>query len=190
LVEKLSETDKTELLKIAKKAISSAVRGQAPDKINLDSSSAELQAEGASFVTLTKDGKLRGCIGTLEAYQPLVMDVQEHAIAAAQEDYRFNPVSIDEIESLKIEISHLTTLRKLDYKENNDLVSKLRPGIDGVLIKDGLRRATFLPQVWNQISNGKEFLSHLCMKMGALPDLWQKKQLEVFIYQVEEFSED
>jgi len=190
MAEKLSETDKTELLKIARDAISSAVKGQPLEKINLDSFSAKLQADGASFVTLTKERKLRGCIGALEAFQPLVMDVQEHAIAAAQEDFRFNPVSINEIESLKIEISRLTPLQKLDFEDNNDLISKLRPGIDGVLLKDGIRRATFLPQVWDQISNGQDFLSHLCMKMGALPDLWQKKHLDVYIYQVEEFKED
>ena len=187
---KLSETDKIELLRIARAAISSAVNGQPPEKLNLSTFSTELQADGASFVTLMKSGKLRGCIGALEAYQPLVLDVQEHAIAAAQDDYRFPPVLFNEIEFLKIEISHLTPLHKMDYKDNNDLIHKLRPGIDGVLIKDGARRATFLPQVWGQITDGKEFLSHLCIKMGAQPELWQKKHLDVFVYQVEEFNED
>ena len=187
---KLSNIDKVELLRIARAAISSAVEGQLPEKLALSTFSNELQADGASFVTLMMSGKLRGCIGALEAYQPLVQDVQEHAIAAAQDDYRFPPVSFNEIEFLKIEISHLTPLNKMEYKDNNDLINKLHPGIDGVLIRDGARRATFLPQVWGQISDGKEFLSHLCIKMGAQSNLWQKKHLEVFVYQVEEFSED
>lgn len=186
----LSETDKIELLGIARAAIISAVNGQPPKKLDLDNFPAELQTDGASFITLTKFGKLRGCIGALDAYQPLVQDVQEHAIAAAMEDYRFPQVSSDEIEFLKIEISYLTPLKRLEYRDNEDLISKLRPGIDGVLIREGSRRATFLPQVWEQISNKQEFLSHLCTKMGAQPDLWQKKHLEVFTYQVEEFSED
>ena len=187
---KLSETDKIELLKIARAAIFSAVNNQPLEKLVLSTFSKELRTEGASFVTLTKSGKLRGCIGALEAYQPLVLDVQEHAIAAAQNDYRFPPVTSNEVEFLKIEISYLTPLQKMKYKDNNDLISNLRPGFDGVLIRDGSRRATFLPQVWEQISDGQEFLSHLCIKMGAQPDLWQKKRLEVFVYQVEEFSEE
>ena len=187
---KLSETDKKELLRIARAAISSAVIGQPLEKLDLSTFSTVLQADGAAFVTLTMSGKLRGCIGALEAFKPLVLDVQEHAIAAAQQDYRFPPVFNNEVESLKIEISYLTPIHRLEYKDNNDLISKLRPGIDGVLIRDGSRRATFLPQVWGQISDGREFMSHLCIKMGAQPDLWQKKQIEVFVYQVEEFSED
>ncbi len=190
MTDKLSDTDKAELLKVAREAIISAVNGKPPDQIDLKRLSKNLQNDGASFVTLMINGKLRGCIGALEAYQPLVMDVQEHAAAAALEDYRFNPVSADEVPLLNIEISWLTPTSRLDYSDSNDLVSKLRPEIDGVLIKDGSRRATFLPQVWEQISNCEEFLSHLCMKMGARPDLWQHKHLEVFIYQVEEFKED
>jgi len=190
MTEKLSETDRNELLCIARAAIISAVNGQLQEKLDLSGFSAELKADGASFITLTKSGKLRGCIGALEAYQPLVQDVQEHAIATALEDYRFPPVKNSEVEFLKIEISCLTPLKKLDYQNNSDLLSKLRPGIDGVLIRDGSRRATFLPQVWTQISDRQEFMSHLCTKMGAQPDLWMKKKLEVFVYQVEEFSED
>ncbi len=157
--------------------------------INLNCLSKDLNGEGASFVTLTIGGKLRGCIGTLEAHQPLALDVQEHAAAAALEDYRFNPVSSEEVALLEIEISRLTPLGRLDYSDKKDLMSKLRPGIDGVLIKDGGRRATFLPQVWEQISSCEEFLTHLCMKMGARPNLWQNKHLEVYTYQVEEFKE-
>ncbi len=187
---KLSDADKVELLSIAREAIISTVNDQPLEKLDLNTFSTELQTDGASFVTLTKSGKLRGCIGALEAYQPLALDVQEHASAAAQEDYRFPPVSYNEVEFLKIEISYLMPLQRLEYKDKNDLISRLHPGVDGVLIRDGSRRATFLPQVWEQITSGQEFLSHLCIKMGAQPDLWQNKHLEVFTYLVEEFDED
>lgn len=187
---RLSEKEKKTLLKVAREAIISAINGLPPNEIDISNVSANLRSKGASFVTLTINGKLRGCIGALEAYQPLVLDVQEHAAAAAMEDYRFNQVSIEEIPSLKIEISWLTPTVKLDYSDGKDLLSKLRPEIDGVLIKDGSRRATFLPQVWEQIPNSEEFLSRLCMKMGSPPDLWYKKNLDVFIYQVEEFKEE
>ncbi|MDP2964982.1 MAG: AmmeMemoRadiSam system protein A [Pelolinea sp.] len=185
----LSDTDKKELLKIAREAIIAAVNRQPLNKIELNGLSKNLQVDGACFVTLMINGRLRGCIGALEAYQPLALDVQEHVVAAALDDYRFPPVSADEVHLLNIEISWLTPTRWMDYSDSKDLMSKLRPGIDGVLIKDGTRRATFLPQVWDQISNREEFLSHLCTKMGARSNLWRQKHLEVFTYQVEEFKE-
>jgi uncharacterized protein len=189
MADKLLDADKRELLKIAREAIISAVNNQQLKKIELNKLPEILRENGASFVTLTIKGKLRGCIGALEAYQPLALDVQEHAVAAALEDYRFNPVSAEEEPNLIIEISWLNKPRLLEYSDSEDLLRKLHPGIDGVLIKDGPRRATFLPQVWEQIENGEEFLSHLCMKMGARPDLWRQRHLEVFTYQVEEFKE-
>lgn len=190
MTDKLSDADKKELLIIARQAISAVVNGEPFNKVDLKGLSKNLQEEGVSFVTLTINSRLRGCIGALEAYQPLALDVQEHAIAAALEDYRFSPVTPKEVPLLNIEISWLTPTIHLEYSDNENLISKLRPGIDGVLIKDGQHRATFLPQVWEQIPDREDFLSHLCLKMGALPDLWQKKHLEVLTYQVEEFKED
>lgn len=185
----LSETDRQVLLKIARQAISAAAAGLAVPALNLAAFSADLQANGASFVTLTIADQLRGCIGTLEAYQPLALDVQEHAVAAATQDYRFPPVTTGEVPLLLIEISRLTPTRPLAYNDWRDLIEKLRPGVDGVLIKDGFQRATFLPQVWEKVADPQEFLTHLCYKMGAPGDLWRCKKLEVSIYQVEEFKE-
>lgn len=186
----LSNDDKSVLLKIAREAIQAAANHGPMPWIELDEYSYNLKLEGASFVTLTIDGQLRGCIGTLEAYQPLVLDVQEHAIAAANQDYRFPPVEPQEVPLLEIEISHLTPTQLLDYNDFRELISLIRPGIDGVLIKDNMRRATFLPQVWEKIPQPEEFLTHLCHKMGAPGDLWRKKRLEVYVYQVEEFKEE
>ena len=186
----LSETDRQVLLKIARQAISAAAGGLVVPALDLAAVSADLQANGASFVTLTIQDQLRGCIGTLEACQPLALDVQEHAVAAATQDYRFPPVSAGEVPLLQIEISRLTPTRVLAYNDWRDLIEKLRPGVDGVLIKDGFQRATFLPQVWEKVADPQEFLTHLCYKMGAPGDLWRCKKLEVSIYQVEEFKEN
>ncbi len=136
-----------------------------------------------------RNGQLRGCIGTLEAYQSLALDVQEHSAAAATQDYRFSPVKPAEVDSIQIEISRLTPTRRLPYSDWQELITLLRPGVDGVMIRDGARGATFLPQVWEKLPDPNEFLTHLCLKLGADGNYWQKKKLDVFIYQVEEFRE-
>jgi AmmeMemoRadiSam system protein A len=185
----LALEDRSFLLTLARKSITRAVGHQPPPEITLSSLSPDLQIAGASFVTLTINSRLRGCIGALEAYQPLVEDVREHAAAAAMEDYRFPPVTSAEVGSLHIEISRLTPAHPLDYEDAEDLLQKLHPGVDGVILRDGVRRATFLPQVWEQVPDKEEFLSHLCMKMGTSANLWRTKKLGVQVYQVEEFHE-
>ncbi len=185
--EKLTPSEKETLLKVARESLERGLRGEELPPLSADTPL--LQAEGATFVTLTVNGRLRGCIGTLEPYQPLINDVREHALAAAKNDYRFNPVQPEELDEIEIEISRLTKPIPLAYDDANDLLQKLRPGVDGVVLKDGLRRATFLPQVWQQLPDPRVFLSELCAKMGARSDLWQRKKLDVLVYQVEEFHE-
>jgi AmmeMemoRadiSam system protein A len=186
----LSQNERTALLIIARQAIETAVTGRPLNPLDLGEMPACLYEVGASFVTLTRDGQLRGCIGAIEAYQPLALDVQEHAVAAAMEDYRFPPVTQEELPLVEIEISRLTPPVKLDYKDPADLLAKLRPGVDGVVLRNGVRRATFLPQVWEKVPRKEDFLDHLCIKMGAQPGLWREKSLDVFTYQVEEFKEE
>ena len=185
----LSPDDRKTLLDVAREAMTDAVTGKRKKEIDISSISDVLQQKGASFVTLTIEGDLRGCIGTLEAYQPLYRDVQDHAIQAALEDYRFPPVTAEEIPLISIEISRLTSPVPLPYQRPDELPGLLHPHVDGVILKDGFRRATFLPQVWQQLPDAPMFLSHLCQKMGSAPDLWKHKVLEVSIYHVEEFSE-
>lgn len=185
----LTSTEKSILLNIAREALENSVRGEALETINLDELPDKLREKGASFVTLTIEGYLRGCIGGLEATCSLAEDVQQHAIAAAFNDYRFPPVRSDELDDITIEISYLTPPLPLIYKDPSDLLDRLRPGVDGVVIRDGMRRATFLPQVWEKIPEPEAFLNMLCQKMGTSPDLWQKKIVEVLTYQVEKFSE-
>jgi len=187
--DKLTTEEKDILLKLAREALEAGVRGQELQPIKLKSMPPRLQEDGASFVTLTIGGRLRGCIGALEANCPLAVDVRDHAIAAALQDFRFPNVEPKELPQIEIEVSRLTVPVPLEYSTPEDLLSKLRPGIDGVLLRDGTRRATFLPQVWEKISAPAEFLDNLCYKMGAEPDLWRKKHLDVSIYQVEEFHE-
>jgi len=188
-VQALNEHEKAILLNLARRAIELAVNRHPLPQLNLEEYSPLLRENGASFVTLMIDGQLRGCIGALEPYQPLVQDVCEHAAAAALEDYRFSPVTPAEVPLIEIEISHLTPPQPLDYKDPQDLVNRLRPNIDGVVLRDEFRRSTFLPQVWEKLPNPEVFLSQLCQKMGAPANLWRRKPLQVFIYQVEEFRE-
>lgn len=188
-IEPLSTEEKQTLLRLARQSIQLAVAKRPLQHLRLEDYPPALRADGASFVTLTIHGDLRGCIGALEAYQPLVQDVCEHAVAAALEDYRFLPVSRGEVDLLSIEISRLTPPQPLEYQQPAELVVRLRPNIDGVILRDGARRSTFLPQVWEKIPDTQEFLANLCLKMGASPNLWRMRPLQVFTYQVEEFHE-
>lgn len=177
------------LLSIAREALENSVRGEPLPDIALPQLPTNLQELGASFVTLTILDNLRGCIGTLEAYQALALDVQEHAVAAALQDPRFPPVQPSELKRINIEVSVLSPKMPLDYEGPEDLIDKLRVNIDGVVLQDGYRKATFLPQVWEKLPSKEQFLSHLCLKMGASANLWRHKPLKVFTYQVQEFHE-
>jgi AmmeMemoRadiSam system protein A len=185
----LTDTDRSFLLSLARQSIENSVLGKPIPVLELESLSPLLQEQGASFVTLTSRGYLRGCVGALEPYQSLAEDVREHAIAAALQDYRFPPVQAEEINDIEIEISYLTHPEVLKYENPIELPKILRPSIDGVVIRDGMRRATFLPQVWEKIPDPEEFLEQLCMKMGSPANLWRRKKLDVMTYQVEEFHE-
>lgn len=185
----ISLSEQKYLLALARHAIENAIRHVSFDELDLSVLSPRLREKGGCFVTLTRRGELRGCIGTLEPYQSLVDDVREHAVAAALQDYRFPPVSIIELTDIQIEISILSFPQPVSYHHPLDLAKVIRPGIDGVVLRDGNRRATFLPQVWHQLQDPGDFLDHLCAKMGAQPGLWRQRKLAVEIYQVFEFSE-
>jgi AmmeMemoRadiSam system protein A len=188
-IQVLNEQEKSILLDLARRSIELAANQRPLPQLNLDEYSPLLRENGASFVTLMIQGQLRGCIGALEPYQPLVQDVCEHAAAAALEDYRFSPLTPAEVPLVEIEISRLTAPQPLAYNTPQDLIDCLRPNIDGVVLRDGFRRSTFLPQVWEKLPEPAAFLSQLCLKMGAPANLWRRKLLDVFIYQVEEFRE-
>ena len=187
--DKLTLEEQQTLLRLAREAMELRVKGGKLPPLNVSSLPPHLREQGASFITLTVRGELRGCIGALEAYQPLAEDVREHAIAAALEDPRFPRVSERELNGIQIEVSRLTRPIPLEYKDADDLISKLRPHVDGVVLRDGYHRATFLPQVWEKISDPADFLNNLCYKMGVNQNSWRSKHLDVLTYQVEEFHE-
>jgi AmmeMemoRadiSam system protein A len=185
----LSEADKGQLMKLAREALEAAVRGEAAPPVDLAGLSPDLRRPGCSFVTLTEQGNLRGCIGALHAIDPLYEDVRLHAAQAALEDYRFVSVVPAELPRLEIEISVLSEPQPLAYDRPEDLLRLLRPNVDGVVLLQGMRRATFLPQVWEDIPDPAQFLGRLCEKMGREPGLWRKSKLDVQTYQVEKFTE-
>ena len=146
----------------------------------------ELREERASFVTLTIDGALRGCIGMLEACRPLAEDVAANACAAALEDPRFEPLSHEEFHRLEIHISVLSAPEEVEFRSEADLLAQIRPGVDGLILQDGGRRGTFLPSVWEELPTEELFLMHLKMKAGLPPTYWSDT-LRVFRYTAEYF---
>lgn len=149
-----------------------------------------LQARRGVFVTLNKQGSLRGCIGSLSGVESIVDGVRRHAENAAFHDSRFSPLQAHEFPELQIDISVLTEPVPLTYADGEDLVARLRPNVDGVIVKrSGGAGATFLPQVWEQLPDPRLFLGHLCRKGGMREDAWKTGELDVFTYQVQHFEE-
>jgi AmmeMemoRadiSam system protein A len=185
----LTLAEKRLLLQIAREAVTAAAHGRPAPEINKGALPLILLEPGATFVTLRKHGELRGCIGGLEARWPLYEDVRVHAAQSATQDYRFPPVEPDEVGKLTIEISVLTPSTPLAYDSSAELPARLRPLVDGVTLQWGTRRATFLPQVWENVPDPEQFLSMLCEKMGVAPDTWRQQLLDVQVYQDVKFSE-
>ena len=185
----LSSADRQYLLRLAREAIARHPRREGPPPVDLDTLPEALTRNGASFVTLTKYGQLRGCIGSLEPRRSLVLDVRENAISAAFHDPRFPPVRPDELGVLDIEVSVLSPPQTLSYDGPDDLIARLRPGMDGVVIERGRNRATFLPQVWEKLPDPHEFLQHLCLKAGLSANAYRRPGLDVHTYQVDKFEE-
>jgi AmmeMemoRadiSam system protein A len=171
--------------------------------IEVDDLDEELTQKRGTFVTLTKGGELRGCIGHIEAVQEIYKDIIDNALSAAFSDNRFRPLEQEELNNIKIEISILSEPRELKYTSTEDLLNQLVPLRDGVIIELGRNGATYLPQVWEGWENppssrfirdygraGKEeFLTSLCEKAGLDPDEWKKGNLKVSVYQAEVFCE-
>ena len=158
------------LLTIARNAIGSRFGREA----TAFTPQAELAQPGASFVTLTQNGQLRGCIGSLEAYRALSRDVAENALAAAFRDPRFPPLASDELTRTRIEVSLLAAAQAIDFSDEEDALARLRPGIDGLILTHGNRRATFLPQVWESLPEPRRFIAQLKLKAGLPAAFWDQ----------------
>lgn len=185
-----TESQKRELLRLARKTISEGcTRGLPPEPLQEreDLTDFFLQ-QAASFVTLQKRGELRGCVGSTQAHRTLLDDVIHNAFASAFRDQRFPPITENELTDIKIEISILTPQQRMEVSDEKDLLKQLHPGIDGLLIRNTQYSATFLPQVWKQLPNPRQFLAHLKNKAGMAPGLWPE-DMECFRYQCMKFEE-
>jgi AmmeMemoRadiSam system protein A len=147
----------------------------------------ELERPGATFVTLTETGLLRGCIGTLEPRRTLRADVQQNALNAAFNDPRFPPLGRDELDRIEVEVSLLGPSEPLPCRDEEDLVAKLRPHVDGLVLAFGGRRGTFLPQVWESLPDPREFVRELKRKAGLPADFW-RPGIEVSRYAVAKYT--
>jgi AmmeMemoRadiSam system protein A len=158
------------LLPLARQSIATALR--LPSPVPAPAATPWLRAPGASFVTVTLGGQLRGCIGSLGAHRPLGRDVADNARAAALDDPRFPPLTRAEFGLVQLEVSVLSVPEPYACASRADAVAGLRPGVDGVILAAHGRRATFLPQVWDELADPDQFLSHLMRKAGLPATLW------------------
>ena len=182
------ESEKKALLYIARKTINEGcVQGLPPDP-DWQGQPQRFCQPAACFVTLHKHGALRGCIGSTVAHRPLLADVIHNAFASAFRDSRFPPVTASELSEINIEISLLTPQQRLTVTSEEDLLQTIRPGIDGLLIRNARHSATFLPQVWQQLPSPGQFLQHLKVKAGIAPKEWPE-DMECFCYQCIKFGE-
>jgi len=176
-----SDEQKNTLRAIARDTIAHGLAHGKPPEVDLSGLPALLQETRATFVTLKRDGHLRGCIGTLEARRPLAEDVAHNAYAAAFQDPRFAPVSLAEWPGLDVHISILSPPEAMTVTSEEDLLNQLRPGIDGLILEDGGARATFLPSVWDDLPAPGDFLRHLKNKAGLPAHHWSDR-LRFFRY--------
>jgi AmmeMemoRadiSam system protein A len=183
---RVTVTQGSELLKLARQTLEHRLgRGDAV----VETQDPELLEQGAAFVTLKLDGKLRGCIGNLVPVSSLWLGVRDNALNAALHDHRFKPLSIEELDKVVLDISVLSAPQPLEYEGQSDLLQKLRPDIDGVILRKDRKGATFLPQVWEQLPRPEQFLDHLCVKAGLPQGEWREGDLEIKTYQVQCFHE-
>ena len=170
----LSESEQRELLVIARRSIDSGLTSDTALQLDSVNLADNFLAQIGVFVTLTKSGVLRGCIGSLESSLPLDQTVASAAFSSAFRDARFAPLDITEVEEIRIEISVLSELELLDVSNREDLVEQLSSAQDGLLLEDAGCRATFLPKVWEMVSGPVEFLDQLLLKAGLAVDYWSE----------------
>jgi AmmeMemoRadiSam system protein A len=189
----ITEEQGMRLIQVARRTIAAKLGTLVEaDKVVSDRDLADpaFQEKRGTFVTLKIKNQLRGCMGCLTPSETILEGIQRNAINAAFNDPRFPALTSVELDRTKIDISILTSPREFEYTASDDLLEKLRPNIDGVIINKGLARSTFLPQVWEQLPRTEDFLAHLCRKAGLSPDEWKKGELGVSIYQVQYFNEN
>jgi hypothetical protein len=184
---RISAEGRDRLLQMAGAAIHQGVVGGGRPSIDPEEHDLEITCRRASFVTLRREGRLRGCIGGLQPSRPLIADVALHAQAAAFQDPRFAAMTETELDGLEIGISVLGVIAEMTFDDQDDLLRQLRPGLDGLLLEEGGRRGTFLPQVWKTIPEPADFLSQLKLKAGLPGDFWSPR-VRISRYSTESFE--
>lgn len=184
----IADDDKAALLKVARAALTTRTTKGSASTLDAARFATRLQTHGAAFVTLTLAGRLRGCIGSLMAHRPLLRDVVENAISAGHADPRFPPVMVAELATLRLKIAVLAPPAPMHFSSEDDLISQLRPGEDGLILADQGRRGTFLPMVWDSLPEPVDFWQQLKRKAGLPLDHWSPT-LKVHRYRAESFRE-
>lgn len=187
---KLSSKQKIYLLSLARKTILDYFDKAKKTQVDPKEIDKKLIKPAATFITLTKSGELRGCIGNLIAKKPLYQDIIDNALLAAFADNRFPQLKENELKNIKIEISILSAPVSYKYDDIDSLLKQIKPKKHGVIIQNGFNQATYLPQVWDDLPNKTEFLESLCIKAGLPKEAWKEKSTEIFFYTVENFSEE
>jgi len=182
----LSQDHQNLLRELAYRSIRHGLESGEALAVDPDDYPAELRPKKATFVTLHRNKQLRGCIGILKPVRPLVEDVAYNAWAAAFSDSRFAPLKADELDDLDVHISILGSPENMEFVSEQDLVEQIRPGTDGLILEKGFNKGTFLPSVWESLTDSQEFLNHLKMKAGLPADYWSDK-IKIKRYTVEEF---
>lgn len=182
-----NETERNTLLGIARESVRYGLKHSKPLPLTLDDYSKTLQEHRATFVTLKIHHELRGCIGTLAAYRPLVEDVANNAFAAAFRDPRFTPLTGGEFSLLQYHISVLNPTEPFPVVNEADLLARLQPGKDGLVLEDGFYRSTFLPSVWESLPTPEQFVQHLKLKAG-LPATYWSETIKFLRYSVEDID--
>jgi len=180
----LNEENRRVLLDLAYQSIKTGLETGHPLSINLRQYAVELSQQRATFVTLEKNKQLRGCIGMLTAVLPLAEDICENAFSAAFKDPRFPPLTQSELAEIEIYLSILSPSVEIEFSSEQELISKIRPNIDGLILESGSRRGTFLPSVWQSIPTSGQFFQHLKQKAGLDKDFWSD-QIKVYRYTTE-----
>ena len=170
LLDKHGET----LLHVAAASIEFGLEYGKPSPLDETHHNADLQSHGASFVTLKKSNRLRGCVGSSQAYRALVLDTAENAFSAAFKDPRFEPLKAAELDDLSLSIAVLSPSSPMAFEDEADLLRQLQPGTDGLIIAEGKKRALFLPVVWESLGKAEDFLAHLKIKAGLAKDYWSE----------------
>ena len=183
-----SAAQRHQLLAIARRSMAHGVRTGEPLPVQIEGLPYALLDVRCTFVTLHRQGELRGCTGSMEAHRPLAIDVAEVACRSALADPRFLPVQAVELDEIHIEISVLSPLEVLPVASESELLARLQPGIDGLVLEFGPHRATFLPKVWDVLPSPGKFLGELKRKGGLPLDFWSR-EIVVHRYHTESFAD-